>query len=87
MGAYIQVLTENKMIHFSAGHACNIRRQWRFMRIGKFKPSDEDDVIALWDECELIVPWNNPRQDIERKMRHHTYLRFWSYMDGHAFTK
>jgi ribosomal protein S18 acetylase RimI-like enzyme len=30
---------------------------------------DEEAVISLWLRCGLVVPWNNPRQDIERKLR------------------
>jgi ribosomal protein S18 acetylase RimI-like enzyme len=25
-------------------------------------------VIALWERCGLIRPWNDPRKDIERKL-------------------
>ena len=24
--------------------------------------------MALWEKCELVVPWNDPRKDIERKL-------------------
>jgi len=33
-----------------------------------FQPDDEPDVINLWRQCGLIVPWNNPRTDIQRKL-------------------
>lgn len=26
-------------------------------------------VLKLWETCQLIVPWNNPVQDIERKLK------------------
>ena len=26
-------------------------------------------VIGLWAECGLIAPWNNPEQDISRKLK------------------
>ena len=32
-----------------------------------FRPDDAIEVIDLWRECGLIVPWNNPQTDIERK--------------------
>ncbi|MEE9117780.1 MAG: GNAT family acetyltransferase [Calditrichia bacterium] len=35
--------------------------------IRSYRESDRDDVIQLWKECELVVPWNNPQRDIERK--------------------
>jgi len=31
--------------------------------------SDEPAVIALWDRCNLIVPANDPRQDIRLKLQ------------------
>ena len=34
-----------------------------------YVPSDEQEVIALWVECGLVKPWNNPLRDIERKLR------------------
>ena len=37
--------------------------------IRPFEPRDQQDVIDLWFRCDLVVPWNNPRQDIERKLR------------------
>jgi ribosomal protein S18 acetylase RimI-like enzyme len=31
--------------------------------------ADEDTVIQLWIQCGLVVPHNNPKRDIERKMK------------------
>ena len=36
--------------------------------IRTFQPDDEPDVIDLWRQCGLIVPWNNPETDIQRKL-------------------
>lgn len=33
-----------------------------------FCPEDADAVIALWDVCGLLRPWNDPRMDIARKL-------------------
>jgi ribosomal protein S18 acetylase RimI-like enzyme len=33
-----------------------------------FLESDADAVIALWDACGLLHPWNDPRKDITRKL-------------------
>lgn len=33
-----------------------------------FTPADTDAVIALWESCGLVRPWNDPRRDIARKM-------------------
>jgi ribosomal protein S18 acetylase RimI-like enzyme len=35
--------------------------------VRRFEPSDRDEVIALWERCELTRPWNDPRRDIDRK--------------------
>lgn len=31
--------------------------------------ADESEVIALWDACDLIRPWNNASLDIQRKLK------------------
>lgn len=38
------------------------------MKIRPFEPIDEESVVRLWTDCELVVPWNNPHQDIHRKL-------------------
>ena len=38
------------------------------MRIRSFEADDEPAVIALWERCNLTRPWNDPRQDIARKL-------------------
>jgi ribosomal protein S18 acetylase RimI-like enzyme len=37
------------------------------MEIRPFAPHDEAAVVALWEECELTRPWNDPHKDIARK--------------------
>ncbi|NOX63444.1 MAG: GNAT family acetyltransferase [Chloroflexi bacterium] len=39
------------------------------MHIRAYQPTDEEAVIALWEICGLTRPWNNPKRDIERKLR------------------
>ncbi|MBA7693677.1 Acetyltransferase YpeA [subsurface metagenome] len=39
------------------------------MMIRPYLPEDENAVIELWHKCDLIRPWNNPRNDVERKLR------------------
>jgi hypothetical protein len=34
-----------------------------------FARNDEAEVIALWEACGLVVPQNDPKRDIERKLR------------------
>ncbi|MCO5120220.1 MAG: GNAT family acetyltransferase [Burkholderiaceae bacterium] len=38
------------------------------MNIRPFAIADEEAVIALWQSCELVRPWNDPRKDIRRKL-------------------
>lgn len=39
------------------------------MEIRSFEPGDESSVIQLWHDCGLVVPWNDPRRDIQRKLK------------------
>jgi len=36
--------------------------------IRAFQPVDQAAVIALWEECKLTRPWNDPHKDIARKL-------------------
>ena len=38
------------------------------MEIRPYRESDQDAVVALWRECGLAKPWNDPVKDIRRKM-------------------
>ena len=38
------------------------------MQIRPFEPADEPAVIALWRQCDLVRPWNDPHRDIQRKL-------------------
>ena len=38
------------------------------MHIRPYQDSDQDAVIALWQECGLVVAHNDPRKDIARKL-------------------
>ncbi len=37
--------------------------------IREYSSIDEDAVVDLWLQCQLVVPWNNPRKDIARKLK------------------
>ncbi|MBV8414793.1 MAG: hypothetical protein JO251_06225 [Verrucomicrobia bacterium] len=39
------------------------------MLLRPFSPSDEGAVIALWRRCDLVRPWNDPHEDIQRKLK------------------
>lgn len=40
------------------------------MEIRVFRQGDFDEVITLWERCDLLRPWNDPEMDIERKMQY-----------------
>lgn len=44
--------------------------------------SDEDAVIALWAACALVVPWNDPAEDIGIKHSFQPELFFVGEEDG-----
>ena len=52
------------------------------LTIGVYEPGDETDVIRLWQECGLVVPWNNPRTDIARKVEDSPELFFVGRLGG-----
>lgn len=39
------------------------------MNIREYEERDQAGVIALWVECALVVPWNDPVKDIARKLQ------------------
>ncbi len=39
------------------------------MTIRPYQPTDEEQVVEVWRLCGLVVPPNDPRQDIQRKMQ------------------
>jgi ribosomal protein S18 acetylase RimI-like enzyme len=36
--------------------------------IRPFRSEDTETVVALWRQAGLVVPWNDPYRDIERKL-------------------
>ncbi len=46
------------------------------MNIRTFKKEDEQQIIGLWQECNLTTAWNNPQRDIERKIQDSPELFF-----------
>lgn len=38
------------------------------MKIRPYEPRDEEAVVALWQACGLVRPWNDPLRDIQRKL-------------------
>jgi ribosomal protein S18 acetylase RimI-like enzyme len=39
------------------------------MKIRRYRSKDEKVVIDLWIESGLVTAWNNPKRDIERKLK------------------
>ncbi len=39
------------------------------MEIRTYKAEDQSAIIALWHECGLVAPQNDPAKDIERKLQ------------------
>jgi hypothetical protein len=39
------------------------------MKISAFEEPDRVSVIALWRECGLVAPQNDPHKDIDRKLK------------------
>jgi ribosomal protein S18 acetylase RimI-like enzyme len=39
------------------------------MQIRPFELSDTAQIIALWQDCNLVRPVNNPEKDIQRKVK------------------
>ena len=52
------------------------------VEIRVFRPSDSERVVALWSLCGLIRPWNDPKKDIERKLRVQPELFLVALADG-----
>jgi ribosomal protein S18 acetylase RimI-like enzyme len=46
------------------------------LSIRTFQHADKSDVIQLWRECNLVVPWNDPATDIEKKINFQPDLFF-----------
>ena len=39
------------------------------MKVRAYSENDREEVIALWSECGLVMPQNDPAKDIERKLK------------------
>lgn len=52
------------------------------MQIRPFAEADSDALIALWERCRLLRPWNDPRKDIARKLRVQPELFLVGVVDG-----
>ena len=39
------------------------------VEIRAYHASDEEEVVQLWKDCGLVVPWNDLHKDIQRKLK------------------
>ncbi len=53
------------------------------MLIRSFEVTDTEQVIALWQQCELLRPWNDPHLDIQRKLTVEDSLFLVGELDKH----
>ena len=54
----------------------------RVSAIRLYRTTDEPAVVELWSRCSLVVPWNVPESDIERKLAFQPELFFVSESEG-----
>ncbi len=52
------------------------------LEIRAFRPADEETVVSLWERCDLVRPWNDPRKDIRRKLAVRPDLLLVGVVDG-----
>ena len=52
------------------------------LQIRAYRESDQDVVVALWRECGLVRPWNDPVKDILRKLQVQRDLFLVGTLDG-----
>lgn len=52
------------------------------MMLRTYQTTDEEAVIALWQACGLVVPQNNPKRDIARKLLVNPELFLVGELDG-----
>jgi ribosomal protein S18 acetylase RimI-like enzyme len=54
------------------------------LEIRSYKKFDELQVIQIWNDCGLIVPWNDPKEDIQRKLAVQRHLFLVGCADGNV---
>jgi ribosomal protein S18 acetylase RimI-like enzyme len=47
-----------------------------------FKPEFLNDVVDLWKKCSLVIPQNDPVEDIQKKVEFQPELFFIGLLDG-----
>jgi len=54
------------------------------MQIRAYRSEDEAAVVALWRQCDLLRPWNDPAKDIRRKLTVRPDLFMVGVVDGNV---
>ncbi len=62
----------------------NLNRHTPKLLIRPYQESDENAVISLWQACGLVVPWNDPKKDIHRKLSVQRDLFLVGLIDNHV---
>ena len=52
------------------------------IEIRPYESGDETQVVQLWIDCRLVVPWNNPQRDILRKLKVQPEMFLVGYSNG-----
>ncbi len=52
------------------------------MKIIVYEEKYQDQVVKLWQDCGLTVPWNDPVKDIQRKLAKDPELFLIGLIDG-----
>ena len=60
----------------------NLEKGLNTMEIRVFRQEDFEEVITLWERCDLLRPWNDPEMDIERKVNHDVSLFLVAEVNG-----
>jgi len=50
--------------------------------IRPYRQGDEAAIVRLWQDCKLVVPWNDPAADIARKVQVQPELFLVGELDG-----
>jgi len=53
------------------------------IKVRPYECIDEVQVVQLWTDCGLIVPWNAPHRDIVRKLEVQPEMFLVGCLDGH----
>lgn len=56
------------------------------LKIRSYQESDESAVVQLWIDCKLVVPHNNPQNDIRLKMEFQPDLMLIGTIDDEIVT-